>query len=208
VYAVSWQIDAEWDDIGAGKDVFINYDLYTEPTYGGLAILGTDIRKGTLSSFARTRNISSDNLDDITSMLPEGMSFDPNGMNEVFKAAFPPWDPQSSFSMAVYENYEPDSKPVGYVMGYIRWSKYFSTSLLKDGRGIYCVVSNSKGEVHTWLVQKSGVEHLGPVSASVKHCALSVVRCVLIVLHRIPYWHGCKKVCLCQLAHHLCMASG
>jgi hypothetical protein len=164
LYAVTWQTDAEWAQIGAGQDAFINYDLYADPLYAGLAKLSAKLRMGIVSPFASTREISSENIDAIKAMMPDGMTFDPDNMNDVLEAAFPPWDPQSSFTVTVYENFEPDSKPVGLVMGYMRWSKYFSTSLLKDGLGIYCVVGNSNGEMQTWVVQKSGVKYLGVVS--------------------------------------------
>jgi hypothetical protein len=163
-YVVSWLFDVELIKKKGDEDAFVNYDMMSGEGYKERSEAVSELRKGLIAGFIQQPEVSKENILAITKDIPPGVKFNPENMNAILAAAFPESDPQSSFTIPVFESFENDSKTVGYIEGFMRWSQYFLSSLLKKDLGVYCVISHSAGQAHTWFAEKDKVTYLGHVS--------------------------------------------
>jgi hypothetical protein len=129
------------------------------------AVYAQHFREGMISDFALSPKIDPKYFDasfDVGRNLKAALNLTEQvtGNNEFFPESMP----QSVYCQPMFATLAMNSRLVGYVQGFINWSKYFHNALLKEDEGIYVVVHNSCHGVRTWLVKANHSKYLGNVS--------------------------------------------
>jgi hypothetical protein len=144
--AVVWQFAADPDYANGFEPLYINFNAYCQPFFHNAAMAVRKFGLGIPTGFMPPIDY---NMEGAT-----GTSLDVMAVDK---------DVRSAYIHPIYDDFSPNASVVAYLHGSLSWKAYFDHVPSTRDHGVHCVISNSCGQQHTWLVSTNKVTYEGKV---------------------------------------------